>query len=58
VIGPAFGPDSFTRHVENARAARVSVHTVLRQGFSRDLDSTEDLEYLGNHSAECLCITT
>jgi 2-phospho-L-lactate guanylyltransferase len=58
VIAPAFGPDSFRRHVEDARAARISLHTVVRQGFSRDLDSTEDLEYLGNHLPDFSCITT
>jgi 2-phospho-L-lactate guanylyltransferase len=51
-IAPVFGPDSFRRHIEEAHAARISVRTVVRTGFSRELDTTEDLEYLGSHAAE------
>jgi 2-phospho-L-lactate guanylyltransferase len=52
VIAPVFGPDSFRLHIEEAHAARISVRTVVRAGFSRELDTTEDLEYLGSHAAE------
>lgn len=58
VIAPVFGPDSFRRHVEEAQAARISVRTVLRPGLSRELDTTEDLEYVGAHAPDFECIVT
>jgi 2-phospho-L-lactate/phosphoenolpyruvate guanylyltransferase len=57
-IAPNFGPDSFRRHVEEARTARLSVRIVLRAGFARELDTTEDLEYLSAHVHGLDCITT
>ena len=58
VLEPAFGNDSFRRHREEARAKGVSVRTVVRHGFLRDLDTTEDLEYLDANMIDFRCLTT
>jgi 2-phospho-L-lactate/phosphoenolpyruvate guanylyltransferase len=58
VISPAFGLDSFKRHIEEAHAARIVVTTVLRPGFARDLDTTEDLKDLEATEPDFDCITT
>lgn len=56
VLEPAFGPDSFRRHIEEARTTGVSVRTVIRRGFWNDLDTTGDLEYLDAHVADFRCL--
>lgn len=58
VLEPAFGPNSFRRHIEQARAKGASVRTVVRRGFSRDLDTTDDLEYLDACKSDFPCLTT
>lgn len=46
VIVPAFGPESFTRHRDAARAAGVGVSTVARHGLAQELDTPDDLTLL------------
>jgi 2-phospho-L-lactate guanylyltransferase len=58
VLAPVFGPDSFGRHIEQAQARDISVEIVTRGGFSHDLDTTEDLEYLDAHATDIRCLTT
>jgi 2-phospho-L-lactate/phosphoenolpyruvate guanylyltransferase len=58
VIAPAFGFGSFKRHMEEAHVARIPVRTLLLPGFSRDLDTTEDLEILEATAPDFDCITT
>jgi 2-phospho-L-lactate guanylyltransferase len=58
VIAPAFGVNSFERHIEEAHAARIAVTTVPRPGFARDLDTTEDLKDLEATAPDFDCVTT
>jgi 2-phospho-L-lactate/phosphoenolpyruvate guanylyltransferase len=58
VLAPAFGPDSFRRHIQQARAEHISVRTVVRRGFSHELDTTDDLEYLDAHAVDFRCLPT
>ena len=58
VIAPAFGPDSFMRHIENARARDLPVRTVIRRGFSHDLDTADDLACLEAHTPNIRYLTT
>jgi 2-phospho-L-lactate guanylyltransferase len=58
VIVPTFGADSFRRHLREAHDTRISVKTVLRPGFARDLDTTEDLAVLEATQPDFDCITT
>ena len=45
ILAPRFGPDSFRRHLAAARAAAIPASIVRRTGFSRELDTVEDLAY-------------
>ena len=51
LIEYAFGPDSFTRHLERARAAGVRVETCTLPGLGLDLDDPDDLGLLEVDSA-------
>ena len=42
-IQPCFGPDSFERHLEQARESAI----VRREGLAIDVDTPEDLELVG-----------
>lgn len=44
VLPPAFGPDSFARHVRSARQAGLEVRENGRRGFSVDVDTLRDLD--------------
>lgn len=57
-IAPLFGPDSFRRHIEAARSARIAVQTVARSGFAHDVDTADDLAYVEAHTTDLGCITT
>jgi len=46
-IGPAFGENSFSRHLDQARRAGLAVGTVDRPGTRWDLDTPGDLADLG-----------
>jgi 2-phospho-L-lactate guanylyltransferase len=48
-LAPAFGPDSFRRHAEDARASALSVAVVVAGSLSRDVDRPEDLVHLLLH---------
>lgn len=52
VIAPLFGPDSFARHLRAAQRAGIATYTVARAGFSRELDTVDDLDYLDAHQTE------
>ncbi len=43
LIGPCFGPDSFTRHMEAARSGNVPVEVATTHGLGFDLDTPRDL---------------
>lgn len=58
VLDPAFGLDSFRRHIEQARTKNISIRTVVRDGFSRDLDTMDDLAYLDAHVPDFRCLTS
>ncbi len=45
LVGPIFGPDSFTLHLEAMRQAGIQVKTLQRPGLEFDLDTAEDLAY-------------
>ncbi len=57
VLEPAFGPDSFRRHIEEAHGKDLAVRTVIRRGFSHDLDTSEDLKYLDAQVGDFRCVT-
>jgi 2-phospho-L-lactate guanylyltransferase len=48
-LAPAFGPDSFRRHVAEARRSALSVAVVVAGSLSRDVDRPDDLAYLLAH---------
>lgn len=43
---PAFGPDSFARHMQTAHARCLRTEVLDREGFARDIDTPEDLTAL------------
>ena len=43
LVGPYFGPGSFTHHLDAARNANISVEVSLTPGLSFDLDTPADL---------------
>lgn len=43
LIGPSFGPGSFTRHLEAARSANIPIEVALAPGLGFDLDTPHDL---------------
>ena len=43
MVDPSFGPDSFSRHLEEARRANIPVEVSLALGPSFDLDTPEDM---------------
>lgn len=47
----AFGPDSFRRHTEAARALGHTVRVLARSGLVADLDDPDDLELLARSGA-------
>jgi 2-phospho-L-lactate/phosphoenolpyruvate guanylyltransferase len=57
VLPPVFGLDSFKRHQYEAHARNIPVYTVFRPGFSHEIDTLEDLDYLDTHVAEFRCLT-
>jgi 2-phospho-L-lactate guanylyltransferase len=52
-FSPAFGPDSFARHLAMARAARLPVGLVLRARIGLDIDRPADLELLLGQADGC-----
>lgn len=52
LIEYAFGPDSFSRHLERARATGVRVETCRLPGLGLDLDDPDDLGLLNSRLAE------
>ena len=50
---PAFGPDSFARHLAMARTARLPVGLVLRARIGLDIDRPVDLESLLGRADRC-----
>jgi 2-phospho-L-lactate/phosphoenolpyruvate guanylyltransferase len=46
VMGPAFGPGSFNRHVEAAKAAGAVVHVERLASLALDVDTAADLDAL------------
>ncbi|MBV9280868.1 MAG: 2-phospho-L-lactate guanylyltransferase [Chloroflexi bacterium] len=46
VIPPAFGPDSFARHLSLAGSRGIAISAPPIAGFARDLDTVEDLHSL------------
>jgi 2-phospho-L-lactate guanylyltransferase (CobY/MobA/RfbA family) len=46
-IPPAFGPNSFARHVDLASTSGLPVRIVDRPGTRWDLDTPQDLDDLG-----------
>ena len=57
---PAFGPDSFARHVALARAAGIDAHTLPLPAIGLDIDVADDLDRLrgtpgaARHTRACL----
>lgn len=45
-IDPAFGPDSFCRHLALASSRGIQTTVIQRAGFSLDLDTVDDLHTL------------
>ena len=43
LVGPCFGPESFARHLEEARKASIPVEVAQASGLGFDLDTPEDL---------------
>ena len=43
MVGPCFGPESFARHVEEARKASIPVEVARASGLGFDLDTPRDL---------------
>jgi len=46
VLAPAFGEDSFSVHLETARATGLAGGACHIEGLSRDIDDAEDLDFL------------
>lgn len=53
-LSPAFGPDSFRRHVAEARRSALSVAVVVASSLGPDVDRPEDLAYLLEHGPSTL----
>jgi 2-phospho-L-lactate guanylyltransferase (CobY/MobA/RfbA family) len=49
LVGPYFGPDSFQRHLQAARRAKMSVRVAPISGASFDLDTPDDLDVYRKH---------
>lgn len=54
VIAPCFGADSFARHLNAARAARIATTVAEIEALTLDLDCVEDLEHLRQRSRDLL----
>jgi 2-phospho-L-lactate/phosphoenolpyruvate guanylyltransferase len=52
IIEPAFGPESFERHVRAAKAADASLQVVADPALGFDLDTPEDLERISSERLE------
>jgi 2-phospho-L-lactate/phosphoenolpyruvate guanylyltransferase len=50
LLNPAFGPDSFSRHVAAARALGIEPCVMRLEGIGLDIDTPEDLETLAAHA--------
>jgi 2-phospho-L-lactate guanylyltransferase len=48
-LRPTFGPDSFRRHIAEARRAALDVAVVVAGSLSHDVDRPDDLAYLLEH---------
>jgi 2-phospho-L-lactate guanylyltransferase len=57
VLPPLFGLDSFRRHEYEAQSRNIPVYPVFRRGFSHEVDTVEDLEYLDAHVTDFRCPT-
>jgi 2-phospho-L-lactate guanylyltransferase len=48
-LAPTFGPDSFRRHIAQARRSALSVAVVVASSLSHDVDRPDDLAHLLEH---------